>query len=500
MKRHFVIATYGSSGDVFPFLEIGKHLLGNHHEVSFITTPWYENIVKRNNMQYVPFGTMNQLIDLLNDPARWDPVKGINAIWAKGIQPNVHAIRAYVRSLDPKEEVVILCNPLMMPAADLARIERKNLKIVLFYFQPASIRTHYGRVTVGAVTFPKCPPFLTRLLYAVIDKIALDVGIVHDLNNERQKLNLAPVDHFFSHLRSSADLYVTLFPEWYAPIRPDYPKPLITGDFVLSAPSEDPLTDELAKFLDAGEPPIVFTAGTLTRHFKKFFEIAVDVVRKLNARAIFLTGFREQLPAHLPPSVLWQIYAPLSRILLKTSVLVHHGGMGTLAEASKAGVPQLIVPYAYDHFENARIITDLGIGTSISLQSATESKLSRKLSKLLHSKDIKERCMKVSSNFRASFKIGDILDKMLSAIEFLPRQVDGVSGLEKFAPEPVVELLNRLATQGLKLSIEGDNLNCYAPRGSLTREIRESILRNKPEIISILRDYDYFKHSNPYIQ
>lgn len=494
MKKHFVIATYGSSGDIFPFLEIGKYLLGKHHKVSFITTPWYENIVRRNNIQYIPFGTMGQLVDLLNDPARWNPVKGINVIWAKGIQPSLHAIRLYVRSLDPREEVVVLSNPLMMPAADVARADRRNLKIVLFYFQPASIRTNYGRVTLGSVTFPKCPRFLTKLLYSVIDRKFLDVGIIPDLNSERLKAGLAPVDHFFPHLRSSADLYVTLFPEWYASTKPDYPKPLINGDFVLSAPSKDPLTDELTKFLDSGEPPIVFTAGTLTRHFKRFFEIAVDVVRKMNARAVFLTGFREQLPADLPASVLWQTYAPLSRVLPKASVIVHHGGMGTLAEASKAGVPQLIVPYAYDHFENARIITELGIGKSISLQFATKRKLFRKLSKLQRARHIKERCMNVALNFRSSLTVNEILDKMLSALEFPAGHADGISDNEEFAQAPVLELLNSLAAKGLKLSLEGDNLNCYAPRGSLTKEIRGSIAQNKPQIISILRNYNHCKH------
>jgi len=49
-------------------------------------------------------------------------------------------------------------------------------------------------------------------------------------------------------------------------------------------------------------------------------------------------------------------------------------------------------------------------------------------------------------------------------------------------------LLHELADKGIKLSVAGDNLNCYAPKGTLTQEIRESIQRNKPGIVNLLRD------------
>src|SRR5260370_34165786 len=134
------------------------------------------------------------------------------------------------------------------------------------------------------------------------------------------------------------------------------------------------------EFLNAGHTPLLFTAGRVTRHAKRFFEIAVDVIRKLNTRAVFFTKFREQLPVNLPDSVLWQEYAPFNKILPKVSIIVHHGGVGTLAEASKAGVRQLIGPFAFGQFDNALIIKELGIGTLIPVQSLTRRNLFTKLS------------------------------------------------------------------------------------------------------------------------
>src|SRR5579884_3773813 len=54
--------------------------------------------------------------------------------------------------------------------------------------------------------------------------------------------------------------------------------------------------------------------------------------------------------------------------------------------------------------------------------------------------------------------------------------------------ETIFELLQSLASKGIKLSLKGDELNCYAEKGSLTQEIRNTISLNKPRIIEILKN------------
>ena len=418
MKRHFVITTLGTAGDIFPFIEIGKYLIEKGCKVSLITNPYFKDVVENNGLNFIPFGTAEQWSATLNDPALWNPKTGFNTLWAKAIRPNTHCVRLYVQSLPDEEEVVILSHPALMALANLAKADHENLKVVLFYLYPTIIRSRFSRVALGGSMSlsPKAPVFLRNLLYSLLDKRFLDVGIVPDLNKERTRLGLPAIDHLFPHLQKSADLYVTLFPEWYASTKPDYPKPLINGNFVFYTPSDDRMSDELTEFLDAGQPPILFTAGSGNLHAKKFFEIALDAVEKLNARAVFLSQSREQLPTNLPDSVLWQKYAPFNKVLPRVSVFVHHGGIGTLAEASKAGVPQLIVPFAYDQFDNALTIEDLGIGTSVAVQSLTKKKLFNKLSQIQHSKEIKDNCVNISAHFRSGPATGQILDKVLSAI------------------------------------------------------------------------------------
>ena len=84
---------------------------------------------------------------------------------------------------------------------------------------------------------------------------------------------------------------------------------------------------------------------------------------------IFLTRYPEQLPQPLPPQIVHFSYAPLSQLLPHCAALVHHGGIGTCSQALRAGVPQLIQPFAFDQFDNGARIEKLGVGRTISKRS-----------------------------------------------------------------------------------------------------------------------------------
>ncbi|MGD0830338.1 MAG: nucleotide disphospho-sugar-binding domain-containing protein [Terracidiphilus sp.] len=422
MSKHFILTAYGSAGDIFPFVEIGRYLLTQNHRVTFITLPWFEALIKESGMTYIQLGTMDQAVDLLNDPEVWNPRKGLTVIWRKGLGTNLLAIRSYVQSLDPDEEVVILAHPALMPTADLARPGRANLKIVVVHPNPTPIsqcatRTYYGGVSMGeGMAPPKFPKRVTKLLFSLIDSLFLDREIVPALNRERLRLGMTPIRHFLSHMQYAADLYVTLFPEWFCPNKPDYPSPLINGDFVFFPSSGAEMSSELTEFLAAGSAPIVFTSGTGFPHVKKYFQIALDTVQRINARAIFLCKFPEQVPSDLPPSVLWQEYVPFEMILPKVAIVVHHGGAGTFAEAGRAGMPQLAIPIAYDQFDNALIIKDLGVGEAIPSQYLTVARLERKLTEMLGSQAMREKCKQVAAHFTSGLKVSQTTDKILAAI------------------------------------------------------------------------------------
>ncbi|HEX8956700.1 MAG TPA: nucleotide disphospho-sugar-binding domain-containing protein, partial [Burkholderiaceae bacterium] len=206
---------------------------------------------------------------------------------------------------------------------------------------------------------------------------------------------------FLDHIYSTADLSLTLFPTWFGATPPDWPQPLHEGYFQLYDPLQGrPLPDRLQYFLDQGEPPLVFTPGSGNLHAHAYFEAARQAALKLGRRAIFLTPYREQIPSSLPDSVFWQDYVPLSSLLPHCALLVHHGGIGTTAEALRAGVPQLVVPLAYDQFDNAARVERLGVGSGLSQAALRRGGFGKALSKLLASAAIRRRCGEIAGRFR----------------------------------------------------------------------------------------------------
>jgi UDP:flavonoid glycosyltransferase YjiC (YdhE family) len=64
----------------------------------------------------------------------------------------------------------------------------------------------------------------------------------------------------------------------------------------------------------------------------------------------------------LPNGVRHFDYVPLSKVLPRSTALIHHGGIGTMSQAIAAGIPQLIIPTSHDQPDNAVRVRRLGIG------------------------------------------------------------------------------------------------------------------------------------------
>ncbi|RZA31179.1 MAG: glycosyltransferase, partial [Lysobacteraceae bacterium] len=100
---------------------------------------------------------------------------------------------------------------------------------------------------------------------------------------------------------------------------------------------------------------------------------------------------------HLPTPVLWQEYVPLRALLPHVAALAHHGGIGTTAEALRAGTPQLVVPLAHDQFDNAARVRALGVGNSLRATRLTPGRLRRRLAGIVGNQEMAETCRRVAA-------------------------------------------------------------------------------------------------------
>jgi rhamnosyltransferase subunit B len=399
-STHYLIVTVGTTGDVHPFLPMARALQVLGRKVTVISNSIHAKLVQDANLPFVGIGTDEEYLRVIANPDLWDPKKGFAALMADyGNQ--LRQIHAAIQSVSCGQRAVVIAHPFAVPGAAIARAQGWVQSVVAAYLAPGNLKSCHDPLTIGASAIPHWVPMgWRRALWRFVEKGWIDPVAVAQINAVRAPLGLTQAQSFLSHIAQAPDLSITLFSAWFAPTPPDWPRPLISGDFPLfEGRSQPSLSAELGDFLTSGDRPVVFTPGTGNLHASHFFDCALAAVKHLRCRAIFLTRDRSQVPAQLPASVLWQSYAPLTALLPRSAALVHHGGIGTTAEALRAGTPQLVIPFAWDQFDNGRRVSTLGVGSVIHAQRLSARKLARRLGALCADSSVQTQCTLVAARF-----------------------------------------------------------------------------------------------------
>lgn len=400
VRPHVLLVAVGTAGDLYPFLRIARDLIARGRRVTLLAPAVHEQAVRRAGVPFHGLGTEEQYRAALEHPDVWHPRKGFRVLW-EGMRGNVDAMPDFVASLPAGEPLAMLAHPLALLGASLARTRRPDLRIVAAWLAPANLRTVHDPMTFGPLPMPRWVPHAWRhRLWRRVDAGMIDPVAVPDINAAHARYGLPPVTHFIDRLQSIADANLTLFPPWFAPTPPDWPRPLAPGVFPLFDPHlEAALPDALERFLAAGDAPVVLTPGSGNRQARQWLERALAGTRRLGRRALVLTPHRGQVPDPLGADALWLPYVPLAALLPRAAALVHHGGIGTTAEALRAGVPQVIVPLAYDQFDNAARVTALHAGARVAGGSAgaRPRALARTLRRLLDDPAVRAGCAQVAA-------------------------------------------------------------------------------------------------------
>jgi UDP:flavonoid glycosyltransferase YjiC (YdhE family) len=219
----------------------------------------------------------------------------------------------------------------------------------------------------------------------------------------------------------SPECVIGMFPDWFAPPQADWPPNVHLVGFPLwdgggdGSPMETQMSREARNFLDAGEPPVIVTPGSAAATMQDYFIESIAAIQELGLRGMLITNYPAQLPASLPPGIASFGYLPFSEVLPHAALLVYHGGIGTLAQAVKAGVPHLVVPSAHDQFDNGWRIARLGLGRSLPRTRYRAMRAATEMSAILHDHGVGRRARDVSSRVQSA----DALSRACELIEQL---------------------------------------------------------------------------------
>jgi rhamnosyltransferase subunit B len=181
-------------------------------------------------------------------------------------------------------------------------------------------------------------------------------------------------------------LHLAMFSKVLAKPQSDWARSTLQTGFCFYDGNQDlgNMPEDLNKFLDAGEPPIVFTLGSAAvMDAHDFYEQSIVAAKLVNKRAVMLYGIFNEPPKGLDADRVGFDYAPFSQVFPRACAVVHQGGVGTTSQVLRAGVPMIVMPYSHDQPDNAARCKRLGVSETINRNNYKAENVANILKKLL---------------------------------------------------------------------------------------------------------------------
>ncbi len=359
-----LIATFGSYGDLHPYMAAGIELRARGHQVTIATSQAYEAKIASEGLGFHAVRPDASLEDRAMMEYVFDTRRGSERV--------VRYLASFAR--ESYEDTLaaagradaIVTHAVTFAAVAVAR--KTGLPWISSVLAPISFLSAYDPPV------PAAAPWIVKLRALGTGPMKLvwrlgrreSLAWVKPVLDLYRDAGLPPPDHPLFEGLHSPGLALALFSRYLAEPQPDWPPAAaVTGFPFYDRHHERPdLAPQIQRFLAEGPAPVVFTLGSsAVGAARGFYRDSLAAACRLGVRALFLTGPHPQgLPEKLPPGMLQAGYAPHSAVFARAAAVVHQGGIGTTAQAMRAGRPMLVVPLAHDQFDNAERVRRLGIG------------------------------------------------------------------------------------------------------------------------------------------
>jgi rhamnosyltransferase subunit B len=382
-----VVVAIGSAGDVLPLAALAAELARRGRRVLLLAAPSQAALARRIGVAFHPLLEADEEHAAVSNPRLWHPLQGFEVLWPfvlKAARNTLAALTPFAGRAAP-----LLVGSTMALGARLAH-ELWGWPHATAQVSPCwTFSAHRPPRLPGLGWLAWLPQAARAPTWAWLDRRLLDGVAAPGLNLWRAELGLAPVERVVGRWSLSPQQILGLYPDWFAQRQPDWPRRLTqTGFTLFDGGTGGALAPELDAFLGPDRQVLVFGAGSSMHHADAFFAAAAQASASLGRRALFLgPGSQQAWPAH----VLALPFAPLSQVLPRAAALVSHPGIGTMAQALTAGVPQLLTPYAFDHFDNAALGQALGVARLLR-RPGSAGHMTRALRALLSDSAVLEAC------------------------------------------------------------------------------------------------------------
>lgn len=380
-----LILTYGSRGDVQPFVALGRALVARGHEVTLGTARRFETFVREAGLGFAPMS--DAMLNLLDTEAGRDMMESTQGVlqslkWTVMLTRTVGPAQAELigdswaaaEAVDPD---LIVFHPKTYAGPHIA--EKCGIPAVLAMLVPMMVPTG-ERPNVG---FPDTGwQWWNRFSYRFVNRtMAFSAGRhVREMRAERG----LPKQRRFDLLRDSRGRMLPVLNAVSPSVLPaprDWPDEAVMTGYWFTDHGDWTPPEDLAAFLEAGPPPVYVGFGSMAgRSPGRLAKAVIEALTRTGMRGIIATGWGGLKPADLPDTIHKIEGAPHDWLFPRMAAIVHHGGAGTTAAAIRAGKPQVIVPFFGDQPFWGKIMAQHGVAPDpIAQKSLTADNLAEAL-------------------------------------------------------------------------------------------------------------------------
>jgi len=361
------IQTWGSEGDIRPFVALGAALARRGHQVELVYTEIgdrrYEAVAEA--LGFTARAVSSPIVD--GDRAI--------AIGLKVLGTRDQLQQGLIIARDLLEPVMA---PMHEAAVDLCR--RSDLLIHHFILHGARAAADLAGVPTVTMQFAHMlipsrhihPPGTPRLgewwnaLAWKIGRFALNRTLLKDVNRFRAPLGLAPFADLIDHAWPAPLLNLVACSPAFLDRPDDWPACHRMCGFVeLPSHEHEAVSREVDAFLSSGPAPVFMGFGSLMPiagnvHSDDTLRTFEEAARRAGCRAII------QSDADLASTegVLYVKRTPHKLVFPRCAAVVHHAGAGTTHATLRAGVPSIPVPHVSDQFGWSEELQRLGVAPS----------------------------------------------------------------------------------------------------------------------------------------
>lgn len=403
------IQTWGSDGDILPFIALAKELQFAGHQVSMVYT-------SVDNKDYTSLSATSGIslvkaykrFDLPREKVLADILYTRNALKELALtleyyfDPAVKEMYAAATRMSRECDLVIghvIHYPLAIAAEKYGcpRVSVALCPLIIGSQYASPLGPNYGR-------------WPNTLLWKLADLFARK-KIYQPAQRLREKEGLAPYHDF------QAELYVSRALTLIATCKPLCPRLPDWGDHIQICGFFDPpqaavdwvMPEGLMKFLEGGSPPVYFTFGSITQFdVQGTTRLFLDAVRKAGVRAIVQSDWEHFQTTDHDPNVYKVQSIPHRSIFPLCSMVVHHGGSGTTHSTLWAGKPSLVVAHAFDQPYWGKKLHQIGVaGKTLHRRTITADRLADSIRRILSSPRMAHNAQMIGRCVRAENGVGE---------------------------------------------------------------------------------------------